>query len=126
MLWGTNAATLMRFGQGAQRVEVLRERLEVPSDPGLQRLELHAFDELEGLHDELTILGPRRRDAEAAVALHDGGDAVPRRRREVAVPEDLRVEVRVDVDEAGRQHQPRQVDLFSARSAWPGRRLRRR
>ena len=44
--------------------------------------------------------GTRRRDREAAVAGDDGGDAVEARRRERRVPEDLRVVVRVDVDEA--------------------------
>ena len=102
------------LGQRAQRVEVLGEGLEAPVDTRLQRRHLHAFDELERLHDELAIFGTRRRDAEAAVALHDGGDAVPRRRRQVAVPEHLRIEVRVDVDEARRQHQTRQVDLVGA------------
>ena len=45
---------------------------------------------------------PRRRDAEAAVADHHGRDAVPGRDRQHAIPEHLRVVVRVDVDEARR------------------------
>ena len=88
------------LGQRAERVEILGERLEAPVDTGLQGGHLHALDEFECLHDELAIFGPRRRDAESAVALHDRGDPMPRRRRQVAVPENLRVEMRVDVDEA--------------------------
>ena len=50
----------------------------------------------------LAVLGAGRRDREAAVAGDDGGDAVEARRRERRVPEHLRVVVRVDVDEPGR------------------------
>ena len=46
--------------------------------------------------------GPARRDADAAIAHHDAGDAVPGRGRDRAIPADLRVVVRVRVDEAGR------------------------
>ena len=44
--------------------------------------------------------GPHRRERDAAVAEHDRRDAVPARRRRVGIPRELRVEVRVDVDEA--------------------------
>src|SRR5438874_137595 len=44
----------------------------------------------------------RRRDREAAVAGNDRGDTVEARRCERRVPEHLRVVVRVDVDEPGR------------------------
>ena len=51
------------------------------------------------------------RDREAAVAGDDGRDAVEARRRERGVPEDLRVVVRVDVDEAGCDDVPARVEL---------------
>src|SRR5207248_2643319 len=60
---------------------------------------LHA---LEGAEHEVAVRRARGRDAEAAVPHHDRGDAVPGRDGEHAVPEDLRVVVRVDVDEPGR------------------------
>ena len=66
-------------------------------------------------HDRVAVLGAGRRDAEAAVAHDHARDPVPARRREVAVPEDLGVVVGVDVDEAGRQHQPVEVDHLGAR-----------
>ena len=50
----------------------------------------------------LRWIGRGRRDAEAAVADHHGGHAMPRRDAQHAVPQDLRVVVRVDVDEARR------------------------
>ena len=84
--------------------EELREGLEGPlgADPRAQGVERHALHLLEGAQHEIAMRGPRRRDAEAAVPHHHRGDAVPGRDGEHAVPEDLRVVVRVDVDEAGR------------------------
>ena len=58
----------------------------------------------------VAVFGPGRGDAEAAVAGDDGRDAVPGRRREVGIPQHLRVVVRVRIDEAGRQHQTVEVD----------------
>ena len=49
---------------------------------------------------------------------HDGGDAVERRRPQRGIPEHLRVVVRVDVDEAGRDRAARRVEL--ARPAQAG------
>ena len=51
---------------------------------------------------------------DAAVAHHDGGDAVPRARGDPRIPGDLRVVVRVDVDPAGR-------DAAGRRRRAPGR-----
>ena len=50
--------------------------------------------------------GLARREREAAVAHHDAGDAVPARRRQRVVPADLRVVVRVRIDEAGADGEP--------------------
>ena len=46
---------------------------------------------------------------------HHGGDAVPRRRGEPGIPQDLGVVVGVDVDEAGHDQSPGGVDLAIAR-----------
>ena len=46
--------------------------------------------------------GLHRREADAAIAHHRGGDAVPGRRRRCGVPDRLAVVVGVDVDEARR------------------------
>ena len=63
---------------------------------------------------DVVVLGTRRRDREAAVAGDDGGDAVVRRRPQRRIPEHLRVVVRVDVDEAGRDRAARRVELALA------------
>ena len=95
-------------------VEVLGEGLEVPRDPGLQRGQAHVLDVVQRARDELAVLGPARRDREPAVAGDDARDAMPRRRRERGVPVDLRVVVRVDVDEPRGHHVP--VGLEDARA----------
>ena len=53
---------------------------------------------------------------DAAVAHHDGGHAVPARRREQLVPRGLAVVVRVDVDEARRDERAVGVDLVAGRA----------
>ncbi len=83
------------------RRQVLGEGGEVPRDPSGERLDVHVLDVFEGAGDELPMLRPGRRDGKAAVARHDGGDAVVAGRGDGRVPEDLGVVVGVDVDEAG-------------------------
>ena len=55
-----------------------------------------------------------RREADAAIAEHHRGDAVPARRREQRVPHRLPVIMRVHVDPAGRDQKPGRVDLAPA------------
>ena len=61
-------------------------------------------------HGDLARLGLAGRDADAAVAHHHGGHAVPRRGRDRAVPADLRIVVGVRIDEARRDDQAVGVD----------------
>src|SRR5262249_39225367 len=82
-----------------------------PRDAGLEGRQTHVLDVLERPTDQLAVLGPARGDREPTVAGDHARDAVPRRRRERRVPEDLRVVVRVDVDEARRHGMPTGVEL---------------
>ena len=68
------------------------------------------------------VAGLARRERHAAVAEHDGRDAVPARRRADRVPGELRVEVGVDVDEARRDEPAVGVDLAVRRARRPRRR----
>jgi hypothetical protein len=95
-------------------VQVLRIALPRPRDRRAERVERHALDEAEEPHDRVAVLRAARRQREAAVAHHDGRDAVPRRRSRVAIPEELAVVVRVEVDEARREGEPPGVDLARA------------
>jgi hypothetical protein len=83
------------------KIEVFREGLEFPEDPGLEGIGIHALHILERVNDGVVVLGPARGDREAAVAGYDSRDPVVGGGLELAVPEDLSVEVGVDVDEAG-------------------------
>jgi hypothetical protein len=85
-----------------ERVEVAGEVLPGPADALGEHAAgdvLHALHELD---ESRAIAGPHRREADAAVAHHAGGDTVGRRRQEVAVPGRLTVVVAVHVDEARR------------------------
>src|SRR3546814_6590941 len=61
----------------------------------------------------VVAVGPRGREADAAIAHDDGGDAVPTRRRHFLVPRRLSVIMGMDVDEAGGDDPAARVDLFA-------------
>ena len=65
------------------------------------------------------MLGAARGHAEAAVADHHRGDAMPDAARGVRLPGELGVVVRVNVDEAGSHGQPLGVDLLPAPARHP-------
>ena len=109
------------FGIAVERVEVLGERLPLPLDAGGERGAGDVLDAFHQADQPVVPVGLHRREADAAVAHDDRGDAVPARRREQRVPGDLAVEVRVHVDEAGRDEQAVGVDAPRA----PRRRPRR-
>ena len=58
--------------------------------------------------------GAHGRETHAAIAEHRGGHAVPRRRREVRIPQRLAIVVRVYVDPARREQQAVGVDFAFA------------
>ena len=70
----------MRARRVVERVEVLGEALPVPVDALVQRGAGDVLDALHQLDEEALAAGAHRREADAAVAHHDGGDAVPARR----------------------------------------------
>ena len=84
-----------------QHVEVFGEALPLPVDALGKRRAGDVLDALHQLDQELVVLGPHRREADAAVAHHRGGDAVPAGGRQQRIPGGLAVVVGVDVDEAG-------------------------
>ncbi len=63
--------------------------------------------------------GPHRGEPDAAVAHHQRRHAVPARGRELRIPGDLAVVVRVHVDPAGRDEQSPRVDLAPCRGLRP-------
>ena len=91
-------------------LEVVAERLPVPRQALLQRRERDALDPGHQPGEVVDVLVGGGREREAAVAAEHGGDAVHRRRARGRVPQQLRVVVRVQVDEAGRDHEIGRVD----------------
>ena len=86
--------------QQVERVEVLAVGLPAPREPVEDAARGDVLDRLHHLGEVLAVLGAHGRERHAAVAHHDRRHAVPARRAEQRVPADLRVEVRVQVDEA--------------------------
>ena len=96
-------------------VEELRERPPRERDAGGERLDRDRLDPGEQSRQEVFVAGLHRREGEATVPGNHRGDPVQRRRRQCLVPEDLRVVVRVEVDEAGDHREPVGVDRPASR-----------
>ena len=95
--------------------QVLREALEFPARAGEERVDVHALDHRQVAKQRLAERRRTRRDAEAAVAHHDGGDAERDRGRERRVPGDLRVVVRMQVDDARHERKAAGVERAARR-----------
>ena len=93
-----------------EQAQVVGIALEVPVHPGAQRFQRHAFDVSEIAQREIAVARPARRDGEAAVADHHAGHAQCHRRRRERIPQELRIVVGVQVDDAGGQRQALCVD----------------
>src|SRR5205814_10333134 len=89
-----------RASEALDQPEILWERFKLPSHPFRERLGIHVLDVLEGSADERLMLWPNRRQGETAIAGNDGRDPVVRRRCQIRVPEDLSVEMRMNIDES--------------------------
>jgi hypothetical protein len=101
------------------RVEVaivLAERLPLPRDAGGHGGTGHVLHALHEEHEIVAIGDTTGGESDAAVAHHHGGDAVVARRRAERVPRDLRVEMSMDVDEAGRDELAARVDHLCCRT----------
>ena len=61
------------------------------------------------------VVGDRRERVPAVSGDH-GGDAIRRGRRDVGIPEQVGVEVRVRIDEPGRHHEITTIDLLAPRA----------
>ncbi|MBK8017389.1 MAG: hypothetical protein IPK20_12175 [Betaproteobacteria bacterium] len=92
--------------------KVLGERLELPAHTRLQRFEGHALDVGQVAHREVAVAGTAGSEGESAVAQDGRGDPQGGGRREMRIPRDLRVVVRVVVDDAWSQREAARVDAF--------------
>ena len=95
-----------------QRVEILAEGFPRPVQPLVERRAGNVLDAFHQFDQALAVLDLHRREADAAIAHHRRGDAVPARGLQMRIPGRLAVIVRVDVDEARRDQQALGVDLL--------------
>ena len=100
-----------------EAVEELAEGLPLPVDAVLERGERHALDPGHHPAQVVGVAVVQRREREAAVAADHGGDAVHARRARGGVPHELRVVVRVRVDEAGCDARGRSPSITTAASS---------
>jgi hypothetical protein len=94
----------------AQHRHVFGERLKLPVYAGAQRVEVHTLDDCQVPHDHVAQRHRRGHDAEAAIAYDRGCDPERGRRRQGRVPGDLRVVMRVQVDDARHQRELAGID----------------
>ena len=95
-----------------QRVEILAEGFPRPVQPLVERGAGNVLDAFHQFDQALAILDLHRREADAAIAHHRRGDAVPARGLQMRIPGRLAIIVRMDVDEARRDQQALGVDLL--------------
>src|SRR6185437_16102720 len=80
----------------------------------------NVLDALHQVDEVIRLARPYRREADAAIAKHGRGDAVPGGGRDERIPGRLTVVVGMDVDKTRRDDQPIGVDLPLARAElWP-------
>ena len=104
------ATVVDAFRQTVQHVEIFAKGFPTPFDAGFHRVARQVFGALEIAEHEVGVLRRTGREGETAVAHDDGGDAVVAGAGAERVPEDLRVHVRVAIDEARRHHLPTGID----------------
>src|SRR5713101_4856484 len=93
-------------------VEVLGKCLPVPCDSPVQHFKGNRLDIDEVPRRDFVHPGLAWRDADAAVAHHHGRDAVPRRAGDQGIPTNLRVVMRMRIDESGCDDEVTRIDYF--------------
>ena len=108
-------ADVDRARTALQRIHEIGEALPLPGQARGQHGVGNLLDALHQIHQRAAMMRLHRREADAAIAEHHGGDAMPARRRQQRIPHRLPVIVRMHVDPSGRDQQARGVDLAPAR-----------
>src|SRR5262252_6190089 len=99
-----------------QRIEEIGKALPLPGQSIVEHDAWDLLDAFHQLHQRAAVLRANGSEADAAIAEHRGGHAVPARRPEQRVPHRLSIVMRVHVDPAGRHQQTRGVDLAPSRT----------
>ena len=103
-------------GQLFERVHIFGEGFPVPRHAFGERCAGDVLDPFHQADQPFVAVGLGGGEADAAIAHHDGGDAVPARRRHFGVPRRLSVIMGVDVDEAGGDDLAGGVDFLASRA----------
>ncbi len=106
------AGDIQAHATALQHREVFRDGLEIPGDALTQDLDRHALHLGEVAHDQVAPGRSAGRDGETAIADDRRGDAKRGRGRGERIPGELRVVVRVVVDDAGHQRQAVGIDYL--------------
>ena len=99
---------------GGEGVEVLGEGLPGEVEAGGEHGLGDVLDPFHQVDEQALSAAPHRGEADPAVAHDDRGDAVPRRRRHLGIPQGLAVVVGVDVHPARHHVEAARVDLAPA------------
>ena len=113
---GDHAADVDDAGHRVEHVEVFAVGLPPPWQTGFEHVCRDVLDTFHELDEERAIARTHGRKTDATIAHHRGGDAVPRRGAHLGIPGNLRVVVRVDVDEPGRDEQPIGVECLASKA----------
>ena len=92
-------------------IEIGGEAVPGEFDPLPERFDRDRLDPRQQADEEVAVLGARRCQRNPAIAGDHCRHSVKRRGRKRPVPQQLRVIMGVDVNEAGRDHPPLRVDL---------------
>ena len=98
--------------RAVEAIQVLGDGFPVPPHADLHRLVGNCFSARHREHAAVAKVGLHRREAEAAVTEHDRSHTVVARDRAPRIPANLRIVVRVQIDEAGCHDHARGVDGF--------------
>ena len=101
---------LTPLGARSSESRYSRDGLPIPIHAGLHRLVGNRLGAGHREHRALAEIGLAGREAEAAIAEHERGHAVPSGDRAIGIPADLGVVMGVQIDEAGRDDQAVGVD----------------
>ena len=99
-----------------EAVEIFGESFPAPFDAFSQRRARNVFNAFHQFDQPVVLVGAGRREADAAIAHDDGGDAMPAGRRDERVPGRLTVIMRVNVHPARRHDMAAGVDFALCRA----------
>ena len=100
--------------EALDRVEIAAVIFPIPREAVQNRVLRDVLDRLHHTREEFPVGRLAGRERHATVSHHDRRHAVPTHRRAMGIPTDLRIQMRVNVDEAGCDDVTVRIDLAAA------------